>query len=95
MPTGNVTALTGLEDAWPIMTEPFTQWVIEDHFPGGRPPFETVGAQLVADVEPFERMKLRMLNGAHSTIAYLGYLAGYEYVSDAIADPAFPRSFMA
>ena len=77
MPTAKpITALTGLEDAWPIMTEPFTQWVIEDNFPGGRPPFETVGAQLVGDVEPFERMKLRMLNGAHSTIAYLGYLAG-------------------
>jgi fructuronate reductase len=73
------------------MTEPFTQWVIEDKFPQGRPPFETVGAQLVEDVEPFERMKLRMLNGSHSTIAYLGYLAGHEYVSQAIADPAFHK----
>ena len=84
-----IAGLIGAEDAWPIMTEPFTQWVIEDKFPQGRPPFETVGAQLVADVEPFERMKLRMLNGSHSTIAYLGYLAGHEYVSQAIADPAF------
>jgi fructuronate reductase len=73
------------------MTEPFTQWVIEDHFPNGRPPFEAAGAQLVADVEPFERMKLRMLNGSHSTIAYLGYLAGHQYVSEAIADPAFAK----
>jgi len=86
-----VTTLTGLEDAWPIMTEPFTQWVVEDHFPLGRPPFETVGAQVVQDVEPFERMKLRMLNGSHSTLAYLGYLAGHQYVSDAMGDPAFVK----
>jgi fructuronate reductase len=69
------------------MTEPFTQWVIEDDFPAGRPPFETVGAELVEDVEPFELMKLRMLNGSHSTMAYLGYLSGYQYVNEAIADP--------
>jgi fructuronate reductase len=81
--------LTGLADAWPVVTEPFSQWVIEDRFPAGRPPFETVGAQLVPDVRPFELMKLRMLNGSHSTLAYLGYLAGYEFVNDAIAEPAF------
>lgn len=80
---------TNVFDAWPIVTEPFAQWVIEDRFPGGRPNFETAGAEFVADVRPFELMKLRMLNGSHSTIAYLGYLAGYEFVSDAIADPAF------
>lgn len=84
-----IAELTGLEDAWPIMTEPFTQWVIEDHFPDGRPPFERAGAQMVADVEPFERMKLRMLNGSHSTMAYLGYLAGYEYISDVMGDADF------
>jgi fructuronate reductase len=84
-----VAGLVGAEDAWPIMTEPFTQWVIEDHFPDGRPPFEKAGAQMVADVEPFERMKLRMLNGSHSTMAYLGYLAGYEYISDVMGDPDF------
>jgi len=83
--------ITGLEDAWPIMTEPFTQWVIEDHFPGGRPPFQAVGAQMVSDVEPYERMKLRMLNGSHSTMSYLGYLAGYQYVSEAVADPAIRK----
>jgi fructuronate reductase len=82
-----VNEIIGLEDAWPIMTEPFTQWVIEDRFPAGRPPFEAAGAQLVEDVEPFELMKLRMLNGSHSTMAYLGYLAGHQYVSEAIADP--------
>ncbi|HVX81875.1 MAG: mannitol dehydrogenase family protein [Devosia sp.] len=79
----------GLEDAWPVMTEPFTQWVIEDNFPQGRPSFHAVGAEMVSDVEPYERMKLRMLNGSHSTLAYLGYLAGYDYVSEAIAAPGF------
>jgi len=83
-----VREIIGLDDAWPIMTEPFTQWVIEDSFPAGRPPFELAGAQLVEDVEPFELMKLRMLNGSHSTMSYLGYLAGHQYVSEAIADPA-------
>jgi fructuronate reductase len=81
----------GVEDAWPIATEPFTQWVIEDRFPGGRPRLEEAGAQLVADVAPYELMKLRLLNGAHSTLAYLGYLAGYETVADVMADPAFAR----
>jgi len=83
--------LIGLEDAWPIMTEPFIQWVIEDRFPAGRPPFETVGAQLVEDVGPFEKMKLRLLNGSHSTLAYLGYLAGHEYVSEVMQSPDFVR----
>ena len=80
---------TGLHDAWPVVTEPFTQWVVEDHFPSGRPLLENVGVEFVKDVAPFELMKLRMLNGSHSTLAYLGNLAGHEYVSDAIADPAF------
>jgi len=84
---------TGLWDAWPVVTEPFTQWVIEDRFPSGRPPFEAVGGQLVTDVRPFEVLKLRMLNGSHSTLAYLGYLAGYEFVSQAIADDTF-RAFI-
>jgi fructuronate reductase len=84
-----IAELIGADDAWPIMTEPFTQWVIEDHFPQGRPPFEKAGAQLVEDVEPFERMKLRMLNGSHSTMAYLGYLAGYEFISDVMGDEDF------
>jgi fructuronate reductase len=81
-----VLAATGLDDAWPVMTEPFSQWVVEDRFPTGRPMLEDVGAQLVTDVRPYELMKLRMLNGAHSTLAYLGYLAGYELVSEAMAD---------
>jgi fructuronate reductase len=85
----SIFAATGFRDAWPIVTEPFTQWVIEDVFPSGRPVLETVGAQFAADVRPFETMKLRMLNGSHSTIAYLGYLAGFEFVNQAIAESAF------
>ncbi len=81
----------GVVDAWPVVTEPFSQWVIEDRFPAGRPAFEATGAELVADVAPYEHMKLRLLNGAHSSLAYLGYLAGYQVVSDVMADPGFAR----
>jgi fructuronate reductase len=84
-----VTKALGLTDAWPVMTEPFSQWVIEDHFPTGRPAWELEGAELVADVRPYELMKLRLLNGSHSCIAYLGYLAGHKTVSDAMTDPVF------
>lgn len=86
-----VSAALGAEDAWPVMAEPFSQWVIEDHFPTGRPAWELEGAELVADVRPYEFMKLRLLNGSHSCIAYLGYLAGHATVSDAMADPHFAR----
>ncbi len=78
----------GLEDDGAIITEPFTQWVIEDDFAGPRPRWEAVGAQLVADVRPYEAAKLRMLNGAHSALAYLGLDAGHEFVHQAVADPA-------
>jgi fructuronate reductase len=81
----------GVWDAWPVVTEPFSQWVIEDRFPIGRPAWEKAGAELVSDVAPYELMKLRLLNGAHSSLAYLGYLAGYELVSEAMSDPAFAR----
>jgi fructuronate reductase len=81
----------GLDDAWPVVTEPFTQWVIEDHFPQGRPRFEEHGAELVADVAPYETMKLRLLNASHSTLAYLGYLAGYETIAETMADEGFAR----
>lgn len=70
----------GLADAWPIATEPFSQWVVEDRFAAGRPAWEDAGVTFVDDVEPFELMKLRLLNGSHSTLAYLGYLAGHETV---------------
>ncbi|NBJ10572.1 mannitol dehydrogenase family protein [Microvirga arsenatis] len=81
----------GVADAWPVVTEPFTQWVIEDRFPQGRPGWEKAGVEFVSDVEPYEHMKLRLLNGSHSTLAYLGYLSGYETVADAMADEAFVR----
>ena len=82
-------AASGYRDEAPVMHEPFRQWVIEDRFCGPRPAFETVGAQMVADVTPYEHMKLRMLNGTHSSLAYLGYLAGHETIADTMADPVF------
>ena len=78
------------EDAWPVVTEPFSQWVVEDRFPAGRPELEAAGVEMVADVAPYEAMKLRMLNGAHSALAYLGGLAGVETVADAMATPELP-----
>ena len=80
----------GATDAWPIVTEPFTQWVIEDTF-AERPDWSLAGAQFVSDVAPYELMKLRLLNGAHSTLAYLGYLAGYQTVAAAMADAHLAR----
>lgn len=82
-----ISVQTGMIDAAPVVTEPFSQWVVEDRFCAGRPPWEDVGVTFVEDVRPFEEMKLRMLNGSHSTLAYLGYLAGHETVADAISDP--------
>ncbi|MDK9695724.1 MAG: mannitol dehydrogenase family protein, partial [Siculibacillus sp.] len=86
-----VSAALGLEDAWPIMTEPFSQWVVEDDFSLGRPAWEKTGAEFVKDVAPYELMKLRMLNGSHSTLAYLGYLMGHETVAAAMGEPALAR----
>ena len=80
--------LLGVADEGLVVTEPFTQWVIEDNFSGPRPRWEDAGAELVADVAPYELAKLRLLNGCHSSIAYLGYLAGHRYVHQAIADQA-------
>ncbi len=82
-----VARVFGITDAWPVMTEPFRQWVIEDRFTAGRPPLEEVDVQVVPDVHPYETMKLRLLNGSHQALAYLGYLAGYRYVHEAAADP--------
>ncbi|SIT13811.1 fructuronate reductase [Paracoccus saliphilus] len=83
-------ALTGTRDEAPVMHEPFRQWVVEDRFvDDARPDLASVGVQMVEDVTPFEHMKLRMLNGTHSSLAYLGYLAGYETISDTVADPEF------
>ena len=80
-------ARLGLRDEGAVLTERFSQWVIEDRFAGPRPGWERHGAQLVADVAPFEAAKLRMLNGAHSALAYLGLARGHEFVHQAIADP--------
>jgi len=76
-----------LDDAGAVMTEPFSQWVIEDRFAGPRPRWEVAGAELVSDVAPYEKAKLRMLNGAHSLLAYCGLARGYAFVHQAIADP--------
>lgn len=78
--------LTGFEDAAAIETEAFSQWVIEDTFTSGRPAWHLAGALMVDDVAPYERMKLRMLNGAHSLLAYTGHVMGFRYVRDALQD---------
>ena len=78
----------GLADAWPVVAEPFFQWVIEDHFTLGRPNFDEVGVQFVEDVEPYELMKLRLLNASHQGLTYFGYLSGYRFAHEAVSDPA-------
>ncbi|BCJ56520.1 mannitol 2-dehydrogenase [Actinoplanes sp. NBRC 14428] len=85
----------GVDDAWPVVCEPFTQWVLEDAFPLGRPPFEDAGVQVVADVEPYELMKLRLLNAGHQALCYFGYLSGYRLVHDAAQDPLFADFLLA
>jgi len=88
---GIVTRLTGLDDAWPVTCEPFSQWVIEDRFPTGRPAWERVGAQLVDDVRPYELMKMRLLNAGHQVLAYPGRLLGFRYAHQACTDPTIGR----
>ena len=84
-----IARLTGVRDPAAVACEPFRQWVIEDNFVAGRPTWEKAGAELVADVIPFEEMKLRMLNGSHSFLAYTGYLAGYQHINDCMDDVNF------
>lgn len=79
----------GVRDEAMVVCEPFTQWVIEDKFANGRPQWEKVGVLLVKDVRLFEKIKLRLLNGAHSTMAYCGYLSGLQYISEVMEQPAF------
>src|SRR6266478_5835355 len=76
----------GIVDGWPVVTEPFKQWVIEDHFPLGRPAWERVGAQMVSDVHPYEMMKIRLLNASHQALCYIGMLLGYSYADETMAD---------
>jgi fructuronate reductase len=85
---------TGYRDEAPVMCEPFRQWVVEDDFveaygADARPDLAAAGAEMVKDVTPYENMKLRMLNGTHSSLAYLGYLAGHETIAETVADPVF------
>ena len=87
----SVKDMFGLEDAWPVVTEPFLQWVIEDTFSNGRPAWERVGAELVADVAPYELMKMRLLNASHLAMGYLGALVGYTYVHEVMQDPLFTK----
>jgi len=86
-----IAARLGVADRWPVVTEPFRQWVIEDAFCNGRPPLERVGVQLVADVAPYEQMKTRLLNGAHTALGYLGHLAGHRTTDQVMSDPVFRR----
>ena len=83
-----------IDDRWPVFSEAFRQWVIEDEFVGGRPAWEEVGAQFVPDVAPYELMKLRLLNATHLAIAGLGRLAGYNYIDETLRDPSL-RAYMA
>jgi fructuronate reductase len=84
-----VARLLGVADEGVVVTEPFSSWVVEDSFAADRPAWESAGATLTADVAPYEAAKLRLLNGAHSALAYLGALAGHRTVADVVADPAF------
>ena len=81
----------GVDDGWPVVCEPFTQWALEDSFGVGRPPFENVGVTVVADVKPYELMKLRLLNASHQALCYFGYLAGYRLVHEVCQDPLFAQ----
>ena len=79
----------GIEDAWPVACEPFMQWVLEDKFVNGRPAWEKVGVQLTDDVTPYEEMKIKLLNGSHLALTYLGFLKGYRFVHETMNDPLF------
>ncbi|MFV9633217.1 mannitol dehydrogenase family protein [Mycobacterium neumannii] len=85
----------GIDDAWPVVAEPFTSWVLEDDFANGRPPLEDVDVLMVDDVTPYELMKLRLLNAGHQSLCYFAYLAGYRLVHDAAGDPLFADFLLA
>ena len=92
-----IRARFGIDDRWPVVCEPYVQWVLEDVFTTGRPPYGEAGVQLVDDVEPYELMKLRLLNGSHQAMCYFAYLAGHRLVHEAAQDPlfqAFLRGYM-
>lgn len=83
----------GVRDAWPVVCEPFTQWVVQDRF-GDRPPLQDVGVQFVDDVQPYELMKLRLLNASHQALCYFGFLSGYRLVHEVAQDPLFAGYLM-
>ncbi|WP_243696914.1 mannitol dehydrogenase family protein [Labedella endophytica] len=85
-------ALTGFRDPCVVVTEPFADWTMSDDFPAGRPAWETAGARIVDDVEPFERRKLWLLNGAHTLLAAAGPGRGHAFVDEAFADPVLRSS---
>ena len=84
-----VTDRFGIDDRWPVVCEPYVQWVLEDDFAAARPPYEDAGVQIVAEVAPYELMKLRLLNGSHQAMCYFAYLAGYRLVHEAAQDSLF------
>jgi fructuronate reductase len=86
-----VSARLGVDDAWPVIGEPFLEWVVEDRFANGRPDWSAGGARFVEHAEPFERLKLRMVNGSHTALACLGAVAGWPTVDRALAVPALRR----
>lgn len=86
-----VAAALGCHDAWPVVAEPFFDWVVEDQFAAGRPAWEHAGVRFVTDAAPWEALKLRLVNGSHSAIAYLGAMAGWATVDMALAQPALRR----
>lgn len=87
----------GIQDSWPVVCEPFSQWVVEDNYSNGRPPWELVGVHFVRDVSPFEKMKIRLLNAGHSLLGLTGALCGYTYIHDVVHNQLFSgflREFM-
>ncbi|GJM44136.1 MAG: mannitol 2-dehydrogenase [Gemmatimonadota bacterium] len=85
----DLAAEAGLRDEWPVTCEPFAQWVIEDQFANGRPAWEEVGVHFVADVTPYEKMKIRLLNAGHSVLGWLGAIHGHKTIDGCVADPLF------
>ncbi len=88
---------TGIEDRWPVVAEPFIQWVLEDRFCNGRPEWEKVGVQFTDDVTPYEEMKIRLLNGSHLAMTYLGFLLGYRFAHETMEDDllrGYVRAYM-
>lgn len=93
----NLKETSGIDDAWPVVCEPFKQWVIEDDFSAGRPAWETVGAQFVEDVVPYEKMKLSLLNAGHTVLGIIGALRGYDTIDESVHNPeisTFLKNYM-